>query len=697
MVLKFKIKPETELGRCVGIDLVFEDGSELRGSSAVDQKMLPIHPTVPKAEVGQWATVECRVGKWHARKNIKAIIFGYEKHVETGEFRAVVDDIEIRGMTDAEKSALQEETEWNLNRMKPAQVVESWRNAEEYLASGRRIHDSADLAALPFRKDIRETVALSVGSLNEHDNLDSCRPAPLNSLDPKPGVPMSAGLYPELYWGSSCSADGLGSFGPYIRDHPLAIGVSHVVGRNLWASLLAEETCGIEMPAKNFDILYRYCQDMYDNPDNLGSFYRNENGFRRGIVCHDLRECFLALLALSRVRGDQWAQEQAQRALITLEKVTDDEGHLSSKLAQEHGLEDRLKGAGNDATTNGRLIGPLVEYYQLTHDARALRLAGLYANATLRSTFTPDGHFAPAERSSGHIHSITSSLCGITRYALFTGDKEMVKQCIRIMDVGVPEYFSSWGWGDEVMPDHSANEISRGEINQTGDVTRAALLLGDAGHPRFYEMAERFLRSTLMPAQFREDDLKEFMHENESPDGDNQRDVMRRVVGGFSMILPNARSQKGGWPLTTQDIISGAVHALCECYRSRVTFEGNCRKVNLLFDFESDGLSLQSGLPQIGEIRFQTQDSTPLAIRVPTWVDRDSIRVRVDDVPRDVIVSGGYLQIDGLTPGAQGHVTFDVPVRVEKEKVDGTEYTTIWLGSQIAEILPHGEVNPLPF
>lgn len=66
-------------------------------------------------------------------------------------------------------------------------------------------------------------------------------------------------------------------------------------------------------------------------------------------------------------------------------------------------------------------------------------------------------------------------------------------------------------------------------------------------------------------------------------------------------------------------------------------------------------------------------------------------------MPRDVAISGGYLRIDDLEPGAQGQVTFDVPVRVEKERVDGTDYTTTWVGSQIMEILPRGEVSPLPF
>ena len=56
------------------------------------------------------------------------------------------------------------------------------------------------------------------------------------------------------------------------------------------------------------------------------------------------------------------------------------------------------------------------------------------------------------DKSSGHVHSITSSLSGITAYAIQTEDAPMLQQCRQIVDVGVPEYFSSWGWGDEVYP-----------------------------------------------------------------------------------------------------------------------------------------------------------------------------------------------------------------------------------------------------
>jgi len=33
---------------------------------------------------------------------------------------------------------------------------------------------------------------------------------------------------------------------------------------------------------------------------------------------------------------------------------------------------------------------------------------------------------------------------------------------------------------------------------------------------------------------------------------------------------------------------------------------------------------------------------------------------------------------------------------MKKETVDGIEYTTTWIGNQIIDIFPHGEISPLP-
>jgi len=326
-----------------------------------------------------------------------------------------------------------------------------------------------------------------------------------------------------------------------------------------------------------------------------------------------------------------------------------------------------------------------------------MQLAEKYARATLKTAFTTDGFFTPMKSSGGHVHSITSSLSGITQYALIVEDQEMLRQCRQIMDRGVPRYHSSWGWGDEVTPEHPANVVSRGEMNQTGDVVRTALLLGGAGEPRYYEMAERYLRGMILCTQHDELEMKKYLKDRESPGNDSERDVRRRISGGYAMQLPNDRMREGDWPLSTLDITSGTVHALCECWRHRVTIDGDTAKVNLLFDYRDDDLTIESGLPKQGRIAFETRGPKELLIRVPSWIDRATLQVAVDGAARSHEFVNAYLRIADLVAPAKGLVTFGVPVRVEKETVDGIEYTVTWLGSQVIEILPRGKVSPIPF
>jgi hypothetical protein len=575
-------------------------------------------------------------------------------------------------------------------------VIRSWPGVEAFVTDEDR--ETVDrFRRVHVRTDLRRAVELACGSLSEHMNWDRCRRPPLGDPANRETSTRASGVYPELYWGAERLDDRTGRFGPAARTHALDTGVAHVVGRALWALLLAEETLGVAPPDETLKVLSRYGRDMFDNPDHLPPFFDPGNGFQRFVVCHDLREGFLGLLALARVRRESWAIDKLRLLLTALERATDEEGRLSADKANQAGVQVPLLGTGNDATTSGRLVEPLIEYYLFTGEERALRLAGRFARATLESTFATDGRLREVEHSGGHIHSITSSLCGITRYALLINDQPMLARCRAILDVGVREYSSSWGWVDEVMPRHPANEIGRGEINQTGDVIRTALLLGEAGYPEYYELAERFLRGTLLPVQYLPEDVQRDLNAVAVPEGDWDRDVPSRVVGGYSMFFPNDRLKPGAWPLTTQDIISGAVHALCECWRHRCTVDDDAVRLNLLVDYSGPLVTVTSELPRKGRLTFRMATEKPLLVRVPDWVDPNTLRVTVQGQHVPVDFSRGYVTIAHGAVGREGSLQFALPCRIERESVDGTVYTTTWVGNQVVEILPRGTESPLPF
>ncbi|MBI2301437.1 MAG: hypothetical protein HYU66_21235 [Armatimonadetes bacterium] len=597
---------------------------------------------------------------------------GAEKHFCHGEIAAVL--LYDRLLTPAERDVVEAElavdlttraaaeaacaaryADWLAHRMEGPKPMQTWPSVAAF-PGGR------DLEALPVRRDLIEALRLGVHCLCSMFDAD------------RDGEP---------FFYSNHRADGTGEF-----HHSVNIGIPHVVGRCLLGGQMAEECAGVDFPPDAVATLARYLRGSFDNEDHLNSYYEADG--RRLIEFHNVREGLWGLWAMIR-RGDPWARDMLPRTLDTLAKLTDAQGRWSVKRAQALGMAERC--SGFSSANACRAVEPLLALWRETGDQTALRLAGLYARDGLRELFEPDGRFAPMARSSGHVHSITSSLAGITEYAVATGDADLLAACRRIVAVGVPGYFSSWGWGDEVFPDHPADEPGRGEINQTGDVIRTGLTLGAAGDPHGYALAERYTRSMLLPTQHREAELRRFLHDVPEPRGDYERSVLLRTVGGSSMQLPNDRMRAGDWPLATLDITSGAVHALAECRRHGVTHDGDNGRVNLLFDHDDDRLTVRSGLPFEGRLSLTARAELHVLVRVPEGTDPAT--ARAGDKP--VAVRGGYLDLGRLAAGETVELTFDLPCRAERETVDGVAYTTTWVGSQIIRIEPRGEVSPLPF
>ena len=652
--------------------VVERDDAEIRlFVDGLEEERRPVNPATTRMEA-------LRVGARHYAGKECAFFQGgiaamllYGRILEAPERAALEQALSVtpEERANGERHLTERKKEAAANRMIAPKPVHTWPSIFAYETAQAGTPDFRPVAKLPVRDDLGEAIRLCVQHLNSLYDADRDK---------------------EPFFYANLRAEGTGEM-----HHSVNIGIPHVVGRCLVGCMSAELYAGVPFPNDGLAILERYLKGSFDNPNHLNSYYDPEQGNKRCIEFHNMREGLYGLWALAAGRDSAWARETAHQMLETLDQMTGTDGRWSAERAKALGMEGMCYGL---ATPNAaRMVDPLLAYHRLSGDALALKLAGAYARAGLREMYEADGRFAPMERSSGHVHSITSALSGITDYAIFTRDAAMIEACRRIMDRGVPEYFSSWGWGDEVFPEHPANEVSRGEINQTGDVIRTALLLGQAGSPQYYELAERFLRGCLLPAQYQEDDVRRILRAVESPQDDSQRDVPARVVGGYSMMLPNDRQRAGVWPLTTQDIISGGVHALCECWRHRCTSTEDAVRVNLLFDCDGPEVTIRSDLPQKGRIRFLFKKAKPLMVRLPDWADAKTLKVTLCGESLHVEPANGYIRIVPGAAGEEGCVEFAVPCRIQRETVDGTEYTSMWIGNQPVQILPRGAISPLPF
>jgi hypothetical protein len=475
--------------------------------------------------------------------------------------------------------------------------------------------------------------------------------------------------------------------GTAYAGHALEIGIPHVTGRALDALFFTEEVLGERVPAHGEEAYTGYLLRCYDNEDHLPSFTDPREGNKRFVEFHNMREGLEGLTWLIKRRDSAAARDTARHMLETLARITDEQGGLSPDLVRKVGREGVFLGIGDVQTVSaGRLVGALVKYYRVTGDSLALALARRYSHFVMGQAFTDKGLLT--DRAGNHIHSITSTLSGVLDYALMAGDEPLVEAVRRAYEVGLREFYSTYGWCKE----QAWLETDQGEVNQIGDLIQVQLLLARARDPKYYAQAETFMRSALLPSQVLEDGLIE---DNQEPKGDFERDMKRRIIGGFGFPTPSAHLQAPHSPINTVDITQGAVQAICEFTRQIITQDDLGVRVNLLFTWENDLASVESALPQEGRLAVTVKRPANLLVRVPERIAAGSLKASLGGAAVEGRREGPYLLLRNAKSGVRFEITF-APERYDTfEFVYHKPYQISWFGEQVIGIAPVSGVYPL--
>ncbi len=267
----------------------------------------------------------------------------------------------------------------------------------------------------------------------------------------------------------------------------------------------------------------------------------------------------------------------------------------------------------------------------------------------------------------------------------------VVEKCKRIFDNAFKETLSSsWGWFKE----ERRPGTSRGEINCTGDMLQAALFLARLGYPEYYEVAERYMRSFMIPVQLTSvGSLKEDPTAKE----DRLKNIRRRAHGCYGFPMPNQRfDRETTHAISALDVTAGGLQALCEFKQSIYTKEKDLFRVNLLFDVDDENLHIESDLPEKGTLRITPATKTHLEVRIPSWVNPKAIGLKVGGKVCPVKdVSGQYLRIPDVDGGEEVLLEFPLAVKKTKETVFGQEYEVEWKGDTLTSLTPVGKDQPM--
>jgi hypothetical protein len=549
-------------------------------------------------------------------------------------------------------------------------------NRREFVKVGGLLATAAGLPPLRFSA---AAPASDLDLLDPVDLLDRIRlgqGALLGCLDP------SRGHLP--YWNCDFAGGDLTTFKHAPYDGEAVWDRLHNSGRALHGLTLAEAVTGEKADPVIIAALSGFLFGLFGTGDGLPSDAGGPTGKR---VCslHNLREGLNGLTALLK-RGDDRAAAPARQLVRTLRSSLDEDGRLHV---------DRLPSYVGAYTQpphmEGRTVDALVRYCRVSGDVVALETARLIADFALNHCFTESGDLT--ELAGTHGHSINVLVTGMIDLAIETRDAALLARARRTFDVGLTRFNSSFGWSQEGLH----RNVLRGEANNTGDLLRGALLLGQAGWPEYYGRAERILRGHLLPSQLCR--VEGFSNNASAPE-DRLRSLASRVRGGFGIPTPNDLQVEPTAPLCVYDITSGAVDALCETWRAALHLGAGEVRVNLLFGAERDGVSIRSELSREGRVVVADRAGRDLQVRLPAWVPASAVRVQVNGAAAAPRLADSCLHIAGT--GAAQSVTVQFPLREERtvETMAGQTFTIDWRGDQIVAMSPPAVPNsagaPIP-
>ena len=426
-------------------------------------------------------------------------------------------------------------------------------------------------------------------------------------------------------------------------------------------------------------------------------------------VMHNCREVVLGLLALMNWRDDPEAEPALRRFCRSMLAAIGDGARFPGECLGHSGWTTGFNGIlASPPATSGRLIRALVQYYRQCEDEVALELARRFAADNLETAFAADGSIT-AEAGT-HLHSITGTITGLIEYGLLIGDERVIDGARLAYDGGLAAFRSSYGWVKEFCwapwlagplqaAGYAGHDINRGEANNTGDLIEAALLLGEAGYPGYFEDADRMLRNHLLASQIVDTSWVQEASELANDDETRYGDVARRALGGFCFGSPNdIISYPDEAYQVNADLTGGALQAICESWRAIAKIDATTLRIDLLFSKSNPSFALACPPPGPEPIIVRPGFRTNLLMRVPSWAQPAAVTYQINDLPRASAaddISAGYLKLSGLAPDAT--VSVWLPERREtiSEVVGGQRYEIDWHNDTVVGINPPARFQAL--
>jgi hypothetical protein len=456
----------------------------------------------------------------------------------------------------------------------------------------------------------------------------------------------------------------------------------HTVGRFLHALNVGKDIVGVP---DDTELLNGLRKQMFDSCEVGDGFAWDDMGYDPNpplAYMHHQREALLGLIAIWQILQDPRAEVFAKALVTAMDEATREGGTYPGACLGPDGWQTERSAI----TTSGRAVSSLLAYSRIFGDPLGVELATRFGRHVANNCFGENGELIP--ESGTHIHSITGTVASLVELGAVTGEEDFIECAKRIYDIGLLPYRTQTGWVKE-----SVNaEYGRGEANCTSDLIEAACLLGAAGYTSYFEDAERMLRNHLLASQM--DDLS-WVVENEGVANTETRayqDLRRRARGAFCFGEPN------GFHSYNSDLTGAALQGIAAVWEHIITEESDeSAHINLLFSREHDAVRLTSLLPQTGKIAIEAKRPVALSVRIPPWVERNTLAVSINGVATSITMESDALKFGTLGKGTRIEITFDQPQFLTLECATGyeTPYRVRWLGNTVIAMSGAGKHQAL--
>ena len=392
----------------------------------------------------------------------------------------------------------------------------------------------------------------------------------------------------------------------------------------------------------------------------------------------------------------------------------------SGWLNTDESRSDTEGGEGAVTCMHGHQLYGAAHWYERSGSPVALDLATKLANYCLLPRFwggVPDpagkrdglpGHVAPCQPDPpftagaeqghwySHFHARAIALRGLLAHGRATADQRILEFVRRAYEFTLSQGIPRMGWIN-CYP----GAMNHMESCALGDLVGLGIRLSDAGLGDYWDDVDAVVRNQLVEQQLTDAPALERIvaQFQDQPDPAEQEktpgrlcfeNIIQRSLGCFAgTALPTSIPRPWAMHCCTGNATQGLYYA----WEGALREDGDRATVNLLLNRAGRLVDVDSHLPYEGRVVVRNHAACRVALRVPAWVPRREVRLRVGAADRPLDWVGQHLFVPDLKTGDVIELTFPVRETTARYTVNArspaeTVYACTFRGSTLVDIAP---------